>query len=98
PFMGLVPLELNTTYPLAQNELPQEAFLEDQTQPILQLKQYVKRNNQYTRFVGIFASSGYWEKFSQLCEQLFFELRKPITLFSTDFSNKSLKQVISRFT
>jgi predicted RNA-binding protein len=98
PFLGLVPLELNTIYPLAQNELPQEVISDEQAQIILQLEQYVKRNRQYTRFVGIFASTEYWQKFSQLCEQLFIEIKKPISLFFTDFSNKSLQKVISNFT
>ena len=98
PFFGLVPLELNMIYPLAQNELPQDAFTDEQAQLILQLKQYVKHNEQYTQFIGIFATTQYWQKFSQLCEQLFHEIKKPISLFFTDFSTKSLKQVISNFT
>jgi 7-cyano-7-deazaguanine tRNA-ribosyltransferase len=97
PFFGLVPLELNTLYPLAQNELPQEVISDDQTQLITQLEQYVKRNSQYTRIIGIFASTSYWQKFGQNCEQHFLELKKPVSLFYTDFTNQSLKVAILNF-
>ncbi|MFX0169282.1 MAG: tRNA guanosine(15) transglycosylase TgtA [Candidatus Hodarchaeota archaeon] len=96
PFFGLVPYELSTIYPLAQNELPQEAITENQILVIRELEQYIKRNQQYNRLFGIFESTDYWQKFTRLCEQLLKKSKKPISLFHTDFSTQSLKQLITK--
>ncbi|MDO8056551.1 MAG: tRNA guanosine(15) transglycosylase TgtA [Candidatus Hermodarchaeota archaeon] len=95
PFFGLVPLELSTFYPLAQNELPQEVVSENQSLLAESVEHYLRRNDQYTRIVGIFALTSYWQKFIQLIEQLSVKIKKPTFLFQIDFSNHSLKHVVS---
>jgi 7-cyano-7-deazaguanine tRNA-ribosyltransferase len=94
-FFGLVPIELSTFYPLAQNEIPKEAVSKNQSFIIAQLEQYLQRNSQYKQIIGLFASTEYWQNFSQLLEQLFTRSEKTISLVHTDFSNQSLKNLIS---
>ena len=94
PFFGLVPLELSTFYPLAQNELPQKVVSENQPFLVTQLIQYIQRHSQYRRILGLFASTSYWQKFTHLFEYQLTPLKKPSYLFHTDFSNKSLKELL----
>jgi len=96
PFFGLVPFELNTFYPLAQNEVPQEVVSENQPFLAAQLIHYIRRHSQYIRILGLFASTNYWKTFIQLFEQELIPFKKPSSFYYTDFSNKSLKEFLTK--
>lgn len=96
PYLGLVPLELTSVYPLAQNELPQSILTEDYSLLLEHLFQYIQRNQQYTKIYGIFSSTQYWYSFSRRCRRMLKKIGKECNLFQTDFSRKSLKPLVNR--
>lgn len=96
PYLGLVPIELTSFYPLAQNEPPKVNLIKDQNPLIEQISQYVTQNQQYNIFYGIFDSTENWFNFSRQCKRVFKKLEKKLDVFHTDFSLKSLKNAIKK--
>jgi 7-cyano-7-deazaguanine tRNA-ribosyltransferase len=96
PYLGLVPIELTSFYPLAQNEPPKVNLIKDQNPLIEQISQYVTQNQQYNIFYGIFDSTENWFNFSRQCKRVLKKLGKKLDVFHTDFSLKSLKNTIKK--
>ncbi|MFX1318970.1 MAG: tRNA guanosine(15) transglycosylase TgtA [Promethearchaeota archaeon] len=93
---GLVPTEITNIYPLAQNLVPQSDLFEINSTIVEQLGDYLTRQQQYTRIIGIFGKSSKWQSFARKCRRLLSTLGRDFRLFTTDFSKASLKSIISR--
>ncbi len=96
PFLGLIPLELTSFYPLSQHVTPQTFFTEKPIFLIEQVQSYLIRNKQYDQLIGIFAQSDYWQMFTQRCRAMLKKSKEKFKLFQTDFSSKSLKKIIAQ--
>ncbi len=95
PIFGLVPIELTNFFPLAQNEIPQTDFIANQLFLVNQLKEYVETHPKYEQYFGIFAQTNYWRIFVQNCQKMFKKLDKTSVLSYTDFTETSLKKILT---
>ncbi|MFW9830246.1 MAG: tRNA guanosine(15) transglycosylase TgtA [Candidatus Thorarchaeota archaeon] len=96
PYLGLVPLELTNTYPLAQNEIPKSFQIEDSSHLLKQLFRYIQHNQQYSNVYGLFQPNTYWRTFSNRCRKKFEKIGKTCLFFQTDFTTESLKTIVEK--
>ncbi|MFX1509880.1 MAG: tRNA guanosine(15) transglycosylase TgtA [Promethearchaeota archaeon] len=96
PFFGLVPLEITSYYPLAQNLTPSSHLFDFNHQVFDQLNSFLINNSQYNQIFGIFSEEANWKSFQQSSKKLLKLQRKKFHFSTTDFSKKSLKQIVSK--
>lgn len=95
PIFGLVPIELTDFFPLAQNEIPEVDLVENHSALADQLLEYLKIHPEYEQFFGIFVQTNYWRAFVQYCRRMFKKLDKTGVLGYTDFTERSLKKILT---
>ncbi len=96
PIFGLVPLEITSYYPLAQNVTPSSHLVEFNPTVLDQLNVFLVNNPQYSQIFGIFSRIVNWKSFQRGSTQLLKQQKKKYNFSTTDFSKESLKRIVSK--
>jgi 7-cyano-7-deazaguanine tRNA-ribosyltransferase len=96
PIFGLIPLEITSYYPLAQNLTPSSHLLEFNPEVFNQLHSFLVNNVNYTQIFGIFSKKPNWKSFQRSCKRILKEQKRKFSFFTSDFSKKSLIPIVSK--